>query len=204
MWGASKKKKGVLKRPFREAFQQLNRLNVLGAPFELHTATAKDLDKLFTLLGRKNSVWLKQIVIPERENLTYYLIDGKNVSDIKQFKFVTKHLDDKGAGALLIYVHKLEEGSKIYYILNEYANENGLITWSSKSGKAVKPVAFLNANLTSARKEEIITEVIEGKVQVLVATSSVGSGVNLPFRTLLGWGLDPEAAGLVQASGRIG
>ena len=39
-WGTSKKKRGVLKRAFREAFQQLNRLNITGSPFELHTATA--------------------------------------------------------------------------------------------------------------------------------------------------------------------
>ena len=64
-WGLSKKKNGVFKKPFREAFQQLNRLNFLGAPFELHTATATNLDKLFTLLGRKDSKWIKQIVLPE-------------------------------------------------------------------------------------------------------------------------------------------
>ena len=40
------------------------------------------------------------------------------------------------------------------------------------------------------------------RVKVLVATSSVGSGVNLPIKTVLGWGLDPTAAGVVQASGR--
>ena len=42
-WGTSKKKKGGFKRPFREAFQHLNRLNGLGCPFELHTATAQNL-----------------------------------------------------------------------------------------------------------------------------------------------------------------
>ena len=204
LWGESKKKKGVFKKPFREAFQQLNRLNVLGAPFELHTATVQDLDKMFTLLGRKDSTWRKQIVIPERETLTYYLIDGKNISDIKQFPFVVKQLEDKSEGALLIYVHKLDEGAKIYCSLNEYAYENGLITYSSRSGKCVRPVAFLNSNLTLARKEEIMGEIIDGKVKVLVATSSVGAGVNLPFKSLLGWGLSPDAAGLVQASGRVG
>ena len=144
MWGTSKKKKGVIKKPFREAFQQLNRLNVLGAPFEMHTATApaKDLDKIFALLGRKDSLWLKQIEVPERPNLTYYLIDGRNVSDIKQFPFVLKHLEEDAHGALLIYVHKLEEGSRVFCSLMEYANENGLITWSSRSAKAVRPVAF--------------------------------------------------------------
>ena len=101
----------------------------------MHTATATNLDKLFTLLGRKDSKWIKQIVLPERKNLTYYLVDGKDISDIEQFEFVTKYLEGNQVGALLIYVHKLEEGSKIYCRLNEYANENGLITWSRKSGK---------------------------------------------------------------------
>ena len=204
-WGLSKKKKnGGYKKPFREAFQQLNRLNSLGAPFELHTATASNLEKLFKLLGRKDSKWKKQIVVPERENLTYYIVDGKNITDIKQFPFVTKFLEETHVGSLLIYVHKLEEGSKIFCSLNEYANENGLTTWPSRSERPVKPVAFLNANLTEDRKEEIIKEVLDCKVKVLVATSSVGAGVNLPFSALLGWGLHPEPDGLVQASGRVG
>ena len=154
------------------------------------------------MLGRKDSKWIKQIVLPERENLTYYLVDGKDISDIDQFEFVTKYLEGNQVGALLIYVHK--QGSKIYCRLNEYANENGLITWSSKSGKPVRPVAFFNANLTKERKEKLIQEVLEGKVKVLVATSSEGAGVNLPFQAMLGWGLHPEPAGLVQASGRVG
>ena len=204
-WGTSKKKKGVLKKPFREAFQQLNRLNVTGSPFELHTATAKDLDKIFTLLGRKDSEWLKQIVLPERENLTYFLIDGKNITDIKQFAFVRNHLEVEDAGgALLIYVNKLEEGSRIYYSLNEYAIENGLVRWSSRKRKPTRPVAFLNANLEEKTKSEIMKDVSEGVIRVLVATSSMGAGVNLPFKTVLGWGLHPEPEGLVQASGRAG
>ena len=202
--GTSKKKRGVLKKPFREAFQKLNCLNMLGAPFELHTATAKDLDQLFTILGRKNSVWEKQLVVPERENLTYYLIDGKDISDIKQFPIVTKQLENKSVGALLIYVLKIEEGSRIFFSLKEYATENGLVTWSSRTGKCLSPVAFLNANLTSKRKEEIIGEVLDGQVKVLIATSSCGTGVNLPFHTLIGWGLDPEIANFIQASGRVG
>ena len=203
-WGESKKKKGVLKKPFRQAFQQMNNLNVLGTPFELHTATVQHLDLLFTLLGRKDSLWKKQILIPERETLTYYLIDGKNVSDIKQFPFVLKQLEDKSNGTMLIYVHKLDEGVKIFCSLNEYATENGLIRCSSRSGKCIRPLAFLNANLTLARKEEIMKEVSDGKVKVLVATSSVGAGVNLPFKMLLSWGLSPEASDLVQVSGRVG
>ena len=208
-WGMRKKKKGILRRPFMEAFQELNQLNILGAAFELHTATASNVEKLFALLGRKDSVWLKQVVMPERENLTYYLIDGKDVRDIKQFPFVLEHLEDNSeegasSGTLLIFVQKLEEGSKIFCSLNEYANENNLISWSSRSGKPIRPVAFLNANLTESRKEEIIGDVLAKKVKILVATSSVGAGVNLPFKMLLGWGLDPENTGLVQASGRVG
>ena len=204
LWGTSKKKKGVLKRPFREAFQHLNKLNALGTPFELHTATAFKFDELFSLLGRKSSIWIKQIKVPERENLTYYFVDGKNISDIKQFKFVTQQLEPDSEGVVLIYVQKLEEGSKIFYSLNEYATENGLIKWSSRSGLQERPVAFLHANLTNQRKAEIITDTVSLKIKILVSTSSIGAGVNLPIKTLLGWGLDPETAGIVQASGRVG
>ena len=181
-------------------------MNILGVGFELHTATASNVNRLFALLGRKDSVWLKQFEIPERDNLTYYLIDGKNVSDISQFPFVLKHLEENSdePGALLIFVQKLDEGSKIFCRLNEYATENNLISWSSKTGKPTRPVAFLNANLTLSRKEEIIADVVSGKIKVLIATSSIGAGVNLPIKVLLGWGLDPENSGLVQASGRVG
>ena len=130
------------------------------------------------------------------------MVDGKDLSDIKQFKFVTKHLESEFTGTLLIFVQKIEEGTKIFYSLNEYANENGLITWPSKSDRPERPVVFLHANLTSERKEEIISNTIAQKVKILVATSSVGAGVNLPIKTLLGWGLDRETAGIVQASGR--
>ena len=197
-WGTNKRSR----KPFREAFQHLNRLNELGSPFELHTATAQNLYDIFSLLGRKNSTWIKQILVPERENLKYFLVDGKDLSDIKQFKFVTKHLESEFTGTLLIFVQKIEEGTKIFYSLNEYANENGLITWPSKSDRPERPVVFLHANLTSERKEEIISTTIAQKVKILVATSSVGAGVNLPIKTLLGWGLDRETAGIVQASGR--
>ena len=197
MWGESKKKNGSLKKPFRRAFQQLNSLNVLGAPFEMHSATVQNMPRLFTLLGRKDSEWKKQIEIPERETLTYYFIDGKNISDIYQFPFVLKRLEDRSEGALLIFVQKLDEGARIYCSLNEYANENGLITFSSRAGKCVRPVAFFNANLSSDRKEEIMKEVTDGVVKVLVATSSLGAGVNLPFEIMLGWGLPPETADLV-------
>ena len=203
-WGISKKIKGKYVRPFREAFQHLNRLNGLGCPFELHTATAFNIEELFALLGRRDSKWIKQIKAPDRDNLSYYIVDGKNVDDVKQFKFVLEHLESDNEGALLIYVQKIEEGSKIFYSLSEYASENGLIRWPSRDGRPERPIAFLHANLTSERKEEIIDDTIALKIKILVATSSVGSGVNLPIKTLLGWGLDPSAAGIVQASGRTG
>ena len=88
------------------------------------------------------------------------------------------------AGALLIFVQKLDEGSKIFCSLNEYAIENNLISWPSRSGKPIRPVAFLNANLTKSRKEEIIGDVLANKVKILVATSSVGAGVNLPIKII--------------------
>ena len=180
-WGTSKRNR----KPFREAFRHLNKLNELGSPFELHTATAQNVDDIFSLLCRKNSTWIKQILVPERKNLKYLLVDGKDISDIKKFKFVTKHLESEFTGTLLIFVQKIEEGTKILYSLNEYANENGLITWPSKSDRPERPVVFLHANVTSERKEEIISNTIAQQVKILVPTSSIG--VNLPIKTLLGW-----------------
>ena len=39
-WGIGNKNKGKFKKPFREAFMKLNRLNQTGAVFQLQTATA--------------------------------------------------------------------------------------------------------------------------------------------------------------------
>ena len=59
LWGTSKSKS----KPFREAFSKLCRLNNLSTCFELHSATIFDELEIFELLGRKNSVWTKQIQI---------------------------------------------------------------------------------------------------------------------------------------------
>ena len=59
-WGLGNKKKGQFKKPFREAFAKLNRLNQTGAVFQLQTATAVKLPQLFSLLGKKDSLWKKE------------------------------------------------------------------------------------------------------------------------------------------------
>ena len=87
--------------------------------------------------------------------------------------------------------------------MNEYAMENGFLRWSSKSGRPERPVSLLHTNLTSERKQEILSDTISKKIRILIATSSIGAGVNLPVDTMFGWGLDPETARLVQASGRV-
>ena len=75
-WGLSNSKK---RKPFREAFAKLSNLNSLATVFEMHSATISNVDQLTQFMGRKNSRWNKQLVVPERKNLVYFLFTGENV-----------------------------------------------------------------------------------------------------------------------------
>ena len=198
-WGIGSKKKNKFKKPFRQAFSKLNRLNETGAVFQLQSATAVDLDKVFSLLGKKDSLWRKNIMLPERKNLIYYMFTGKDAPrNIFQINCVSEFLkiDSVNPGALLIYVQRVEDGCDIYFEINEFCTQ-------SKIPKVpFKRFAFLHANLEEDRKTEILKLTLEGKVKVLIATSAVGNGVNLPILKTVLWGLDPEPSGVIQASGR--
>ena len=198
-WGIPKKKRGKSSKPFREAFAKLNKLNQTGAVFQLQTATAVELPKVFALLGRKDSSWTKNILLPERKNLIYFLFSGKNApSNIMQFDCVLEFLklETSAPGALLIYVQRVDDGSEIFSEINEFCTVNKI---SSDSGRRF---AFLHANLEAERKRELMKLVCDGNIKVLIATSAVGNGVNLPILKTILWGLDPEPSGVIQASGR--
>ena len=187
LWGIGNKKKGKLKKAFREAFAKLNRLNQTGAVFQLQTATAVKLSQVFALLGKKDSAWKKNIMLPERNNLVYYLFSGKNApSKIFQFKCVPEFLamNDLTPGALLIYVQRVEDGCDIYCEINEFCTVKKL------QRIPVKQFAFLHANLEEDCKRQILNNTKQGKVKVLIATSAVGNGVNLPILQTILWGLD--------------
>ena len=198
-WGIGNKKRGKFKKPFREAFVKLSRLNQTGAVFQLQTATATQLPQVFALLGKKDSSWRKNIMLPERKNLVYYLFSGINAPrNIFQFNCVPEFLkiDTETPGALLVYVQRIEDGCDIYFEVNEFCMENNIPRNPSKR------FAFLHANLEDDRKREILKQTREGKVKVLIATSAVGNGVNLPILKTILWGLDPEPSGVIQSSGR--
>ena len=91
-WGISKSKHS---KPFREAFSRLNNLNCLGTVFEMHSATIENIGMLCQLVGRKNSPWSEQLVVPDRTNLTYFLYQGKNApSSILQLPSISKCLEE--------------------------------------------------------------------------------------------------------------
>ena len=199
-WGLSKKKH---RKPFREAFKCLSRLNDLGAPYELHSATIKDTEDLYKLLGRRNSLWKMQIQIPERSNLRYFLISGSFVpTSVLQLPFVTNFLSGDSPDILMIFVQTIEEGSQIFFDLYEFSLQHSLLDFPSRKTHSEKKFAFLHSNLTDETKQKILSDAINLKIRILIATSSAGAGVNLPISTFLGWGLDREPSGIVQASGR--
>ena len=199
IWGTSKSK---FSKPFREAFGRLSHLNDLSACFEVHSATIIDEDKIFELLGRKNSKWIKQIQIPDRVNLTMYLISGKSAPiDILNLPSVSKAFEDDG-GLLLIYVQRISDGSNIHLTLLDFCESNGYVKFCPKEGKPFKPLAFLHSSLSEEAKKKILSDATDKRLRVLIATSSAGSGINIPVTQFIGWGLDPEPSRIIQAMGR--
>ena len=128
----------------------------------------------------------------------YFMFSGKDAPhNILQIDSVAEFLkiDSVNPGALLIYVQRVEDGCDIYFEINEYCTEN-------KISKDPKRFAFLHANLEEDRKTQLLKLTVEGEIKVLIATSAVGNGVNLPILQTILWGLDPEPSGVIQASGR--
>ena len=199
-WGLSKRKN---RKPFRKAFRHLSNLNDLGVPYELHSATIKKTEELKKLLGRKNSSWQYQIHIPDRPNLRYFLISGPSApTNVLQLPFVTNFLKGSDQELLMIYVQTVEDGSNIFFDIYQFCASNNLIDFPTRKSEPEKSFAFRHSNLTEETKKKIILDAQTFKIRVLIATSSAGAGINLPISIFLGWGLDREPSGVVQASGR--
>ena len=115
------------------------------------------------LLGRKNSVWLKQLEIPERSNLTYFLFSGRHApQNILQIPSLKKALhNDDQEGVTLIYVQKVSDGSTIHINLLDYLERCGLIDPSCDSEL---PVAFLHSKLTEETKKDIMEKAVAKKI----------------------------------------
>ena len=198
MWGISKTK---YSKPFREAFAQLNSLNSLKVCFELHSATLENLESLYKLLGRKSSVWAKQLEVPERRNLTYFLFQGGEAPHhILQLPSVkqTLHANAVGQnGITLIFVQRISDGADIQLALLDYCDRNKLIRSVGE-----KPVAFLHSTLSEEVKGRILDDAMGLKIKILITTSAGGTGINLKVNQFIGWGLDCEPSGIVQSQGR--
>ena len=172
----SQGKKG--KKVFRKAFECLSMLNDLGAPFEIHTATALKVRQLINFLGKRNSSWEFQYVAPERENLKYYIFSGEAApSDFRNLRFVLDHISSEDMGLMLLYVNSVQDGSEFYFWINSYCQEEGLIEYSCKNSRPTNPFAFLHANISEERKKEILMDAKDGKLKVLIATSAAGAGM---------------------------
>ena len=198
-WGISKSKHS---KPFREAFSKLNNLNSLGTVFEMHSATIENIGMLCQLVGRKNSFWSEQLLVPDRPNLTYFLYHGKNApANILQLPSISKSLEGNDEGITLIYVQSVKEGSEIYISLLNYCEENFLIKHPTREAASL-PVSFLHSNLTEDKKKEIMEMALSCKIKILIATSAAGAGINLPVIRFVGWGLDRNPSGLLQSQGR--
>ena len=199
-WGLSKSKH---LKPFREAFSKLNALNNLGTVFEMHSATIPNIEMLCQLVGRKNSSWTRQLLVPERSNLTYFLFEGKSAPEsILHLPIILKCLEENEEGITLVYVQSIKEGSNIFMSILNYCEENNLIKYPTNEAEPILPVSFLHSSLTEEKKIEIIEKAISCKIRILIATSAAGAGINLPVVRFVGWGLDREPSGIIQSQGR--
>ena len=105
--------------------------------------------------------------------------------------------DDNESGITLVYIQRISDGAELQLSLLEYCDSNGMLEANN-----VKPVAFLHSNLTDGKKEEILQNAVDLKIRILIATSAVGAGINIPVIQFIGWGLDGDTTGVVQAQGR--
>ena len=105
-------------------------------------------------------------------------------------------------GSLLFTFKESVMEIKHFFSLLDYCERHGLIQYSPHDRSPRKPFAFLHAKLSDEIKKAIINDVSDNLVKILVATSSAGCGINLPITTFVGWGLDGETSGIIQASGR--
>ena len=146
---------------------------------------------------------MKQIMIPERPNLRYFLITGpSSPSNVLQLPFVTDFLLGDDPGLVMIYVQTIDDGTSIFFDIYEFSVSNSLIEFPTNKTTPEKKFAFLHSNLSEEAKRKIISDAQSLKIRVLISTSSAGAGVHLPITTFIGWGLDREPSGIVQASGR--
>ena len=142
-------------------------------------------------------------MIPERPNLRYFLITGpSSPSNLLQLQFVTDFLLGDDPGLIMIYVQTIDDGTSIFFDIYEFSARNSLIDFPTYKTTPEKKFAFLHSNLSEEAKRNIISDAQSLKIRVLISTSSAGAGVHLPITTFIGWGLDREPSGIVQASGR--
>ena len=149
-WGLSNSKK---RKPFREAFAKLSNLNSLSTVFEMHSATISNVDQLTQFIGRKNSRWNKQLVIPERKNLVYFLLTGENVPEnIIDLPIVRNSFGCDVEGITMIYVQSIKEGSEIFLSILSYCEQMNLIQYPVDRATPLLPVSYLHSNLTENKK----------------------------------------------------
>jgi superfamily II DNA/RNA helicase len=131
--------------------------------------------------------------------LTYFLFTGNQAPhNILQLPSVKRAIHDENEpGITLIYVQRISDGAELHLSLLEYCDSNGMLEVNN-----VKPVAFLHSNLTDDKKIEILQNAVDLKIRILIATSAVGAGINLPVLQFIGWGLDGDTTGIVQSQGR--
>ena len=142
-------------------------------------------------------------MIPERSNLSYHLITGpSSPSNILELPFITNFLLEDLPGLIMIYVQSIEDGTSIFFDIYQFSASNHLIDFPTRKSTPEKNFAFLHSNLSEEVKRNIIKDAQNMKIKILISTSSAGAGVHLPISCFIGWGLDREPSGVVQASGR--
>lgn len=106
----------------------------------------------------------------------------------------------------------LARGQQVYWICRSIEGKNDTSTSVKKMAEYLKPIfphahiAFLHGHMNAAEKDQIMTEFSDGKIDILVSTTVVEVGVNVPNANLMVI-MDAENYGLAQIHqlrGRVG
>jgi superfamily II DNA helicase RecQ len=201
-WGAN----------FRREYQTLGLLRPLfpGVPFVALTATATDRVRLDIC---KNLELVNPIVLVasfDRPNLRYEVSLKSTIkSDIG---YVLDTI--KGGGSIIIYTMSKNESERVCREINEAEFSFTTTSSSSSSSPSVQgPLStspsrradFYHGSRSTSDKKRIQDEFMNGAIQIIVATTAFGMGINKPdVRAVVHYGMPLSLENYFQQTGRAG
>ena len=215
LWGLDKvdKKKQKKQKAFRPLLSKVCELAIFKSNFGLLSATVSKASIStikFNLLRIKK--WKLILRSPNRDNLRFFMFPSKNINEV--FNTITKNIKEEKENflesneAILINVFSMEIGYEIYTMLMDFLlKENMLLLNDGLPNKSSnRRIAFVNSLIAEDRKKEIVQDITSTapKLKLIVATSALGTGVDMKVRKVYSLGLPSDEASFLQIAGRAG